>query len=108
MDAVPMLLAQNTVQETEAVLEQTPAQPEGEMSPQWEVMSPKFNPVDVAAQINDVEHMNERDAEYYRDMRESRMLYASNTQQPSLYVNQKKRTTIKGDRDSLRESRTFA
>lgn len=117
MDAMPVLLAQNTVQETDQVLEETP-KPEGEMSPTFEVMSPKYNPVDVAAQINDVEHMNEKDAEAYRNMRESRMLYASNTQQPSMmndpkyYLAQMQKSTAKPgeyNRESVRrESRTIA
>jgi len=119
MDSMPMLLAQNTVpvQETAAVMEETPNKLEGEMSPKFEEMSPQFNPVDIAAQINDVEHMNEKDAEAYKHMRESRMLYASNTQQPSMmhdpkyYIAQMKKSTAKVNdygRDSIRESRTFA
>jgi hypothetical protein len=89
MHAVPMLLAQNAVQEIDQVLEETPKL-EGGLSPKWEVMSPHYNPVDVAAQLNDVEHMNELDAAAYKNMRESRMLYASNTAQNQTMMNDPK------------------
>jgi len=116
MHAVPMLLAQNAVQEIDQVLEETP-KPEGEMSPKWEVMSPHYNPVDVAAQLNEVEHMNELDAAAYKNMRESRMLYASNTTQNQAmmhdpkYVAQMKKSTLKPSeyaREVGRGSRQFA
>jgi len=114
MNAVPMLLAQNAtpVQEIDQVMEETPNKLEGEQSPKFEIISPKYNPVDVAAKIDDVEHMNEKEAEMYKDMRESRMLYASNTmthpQQP--YVTQPKKATVKlndGRDTQMRESRQY-
>jgi hypothetical protein len=111
MDSVPMLLAQNTVQETDQVLEETP-KIEGELSPKFEVMSPHYNPVDVAAQLNDVEHMNEKDAEAYKNMRESRMLYASNTMKPATMNDPKfyqmQKASYENSRDSIRGSRTLA
>jgi len=117
MDAVPMLLAANTVvPEIDQVMEETPKL-EGELSPKFEVMSPHYNPVDVAGQLDDVEHMNEKDAEMYRSMRESRMLYASSTQRPvvmndpKFYLAQVRKSTVKlndGRDSSLRESRTYA
>lgn len=114
LDSMPILLAQNTVAETDPVEEQTPKL-EGEMSPQFEVLSPKFNPVEVAAQINNVEHMNEKEAAMYAHMREPRMLYASNTTQmnPAMYVHptQMKKSMAKlneNGRDSMRESRQYA
>jgi hypothetical protein len=113
MHAVPMLLAQNAVPEIDQVLEETP-KPEGEMSPKWEVMSPHYNPVDVAAQLNEVEHMNELDAAAYKNMRESRMLYASNTTQNQMhdpkYVAQMKKSTLNPNdyaREVGRGSRQF-
>jgi len=112
MNHVPMLVATNDVPvEVDQVMEETPKE-QGELSPKFEVMSPKYNPADVAAQINDVMHMNEKEAEMYRDMRESRMLYASNTYVPNqVYRSQMKKSTIKfseADRESIRGSRTFA
>lgn len=114
MNAVPMLLAQNAapVQEIDQVMEETPKL-EGEQSPKFEELSPKYNPVDVAAQINEVEHMNEKDAEMYQNMRESRMLYASTSQQPPQmtgpkYADVKKPTVRIDPRDVLmRESRQY-
>jgi len=88
MNSVPMLLASNTVQECDPVKEETPKL-EGEMSPKYEEM-PQINPVDIAGQLKDIEHMNEKDAEAYKYMRESRMLYASNTQQNTMMMNDPK------------------
>jgi len=115
MHSVPMLLASNTVQECEPVKEETPKL-QGEMSPKFEDM-PEHNPVDIAAQINDIEHMNEKAAEAYKDMRESRMLYASNTQQttmmmndPKYYVAQMNKSMAKVNeygRDAIREARQY-
>jgi len=113
MNNVPMILAQNQVEEADQVMEETPKVAD-EMSPKFEEIEPQYNPVDVAAQVHEFEHMNEIDAKRYGAMRESRMLYTSNTIQP--YAQQgypssvKKPTYIKpNDREAvMRGSRTYA
>lgn len=113
MNSVPMLLATNQqpVLETDPVMEETPKLV-GEQSPKWEEMSPKYDPADTALKMYDIQHMNEKEAEAYKNMRESRMLYATNTYVPNqTYQANLKRSTIKfseADRESIRGSRTFA